>query len=75
MHSSFFRELQLITVLLKHTVCLSKTMRGIFHFSVRFVLSNLLFWCNKKHGLFYWNVKIPFKIKMTEKPHALDKDL
>ena len=45
MHSFFFHELQLITVLL------SKTVRGIFHFRFLFVLLKYTFLFYKMHGL------------------------
>ena len=64
MHSFFFLELQLITVLLLirnlHNVHLSKSVCA---FLLKFV-----FLLNKKYGLFdFKNVIIPFKIKMIKK--------
>ena len=60
MSSFFFQELQLITVLLlifdsymsvKHKVCVSKTVFGIFHFRSRFLLK-FIFLLNKAYKLF-----------------------
>ena len=56
MHSFFFRELQLITVLLLirnsymswgHMVHLSKTVCGIFHLRLRFVFIKFIFFSTK----------------------------
>ena len=82
MSSFFFCKLQLIIVLLlicliwflyelKHNICLSKTVCGIFHFWFHFVFLKFMFLINKMDGLFdYFNVVIPFKIKIIEKTHT-----
>ena len=80
-HSFFFQELQLITVLL--LICNSytgwstrsislKLCEGfsIFH-SVSFLLEFFIFVQQKSRTLWLQNVIIPFKIKIIEKPHTV----
>ena len=50
-HHSFTFNFRLLYEL-KHKVCLSKTMCGIFYFRFRFVFINVYFLFNEMHGLF-----------------------
>ena len=56
MPSFFFRELQLINLrflyTLKHKICLSKTVCGIFHFWFRFFFIKVYIFLQQRHGLF-----------------------
>ena len=81
MPSFFFRELQLITVLLlvcdsymsrsTRFVYLKQCVRYFIFESVSFLLK-FIFLFNKMHGLFdFQNVKTPLKIKILEKLHTV----
>ena len=57
---------------LKHKVHLSKTVCGIFHFRFRFVYIKVYFFVQQNAWtLWLKKVIIPFKIKITEKPHTV----
>ena len=81
MPSFFFGEVQLTTVLLfnlwflydlKHKVRLSKIVGGIFHFRFCFIFIKVyIFVQQKAWTLWDYNIIIPFKIKIIEKPHSL----
>ena len=77
MHSFFFRELQLITVLLlicvfymrwsKMFISLKVCVGFSIVVSISFLLT-IIYLLNTKHGLFDLNIIISFKIKIIEKP-------
>ena len=82
MPSFFFRELQLIAVLLlicNSYIHLSKTVCGIFHFQFPFVLLKFIFSFSKMHEVFkYLTLKRhnSFQNENNRKPHtALPPDL
>ena len=57
---------------LKHKVCLSKSMSGIFHFWFHFVFIKIYVFVQQKGWtLLVQNVIIPFKTRILEKPHML----
>ena len=58
---------------LKCKVPLYKTVIGIFHFRFLFVFIKVIFLFNKMHGLCDFKTwkRIPFKIKIIEKPHII----
>ena len=60
---------------LKHEVRLSKTLSGTFHFRFRFVFIKVYIFVQQNTWiLWHWNLIIPFKIKIIEKPHFLAPD-
>ena len=68
-HHSFTLNLRVLYEL-EYKVRLSKTLCGIFHFQFRFVFIKVFFQQNA--WIFWlWNVLIPLKIKIIEKPHAV----
>ena len=72
-HHSFTFNLRFLYEL-KHKVRLSKTVWGSFHFRFLFVFIKVFIFVQIMDGL--QNVRIPFKIKITEKAHtALLPDL
>ena len=57
---------------LKRKVCLSKNLCGIFHFRFRFLFIKVyIFVQQNAWTIWLWNVIIPFKIKIIEKPHTV----
>ena len=81
MHYFFFRELQLITVLIlicnfysslsTKFISLKLCVGFSIFYSVSFLLK-FIFLFNKKHGLFdFKNVIIPFKMKTIANPHTV----
>ena len=69
-HHSFTFNLRFLYEL-KHKVCLSKTVCGIFHFRFRFVFIKVyIFVQQNAWTLSLQNVIILFKIKIIEKSHT-----
>ena len=72
-HHSFTFNLRFLYEL-KHKVCLSKTVCGIFQFRFRFVFVKAYIFVQKKcmeSLTLKLYVIIPFKIKIMEKPHTV----
>ena len=70
-YHSFTFNLQFVNEL-KYKVRLSKTVCGIFHFRFCFVFIKVYIFVQQQvWALSLYNVKIPFKIKIIQKPHTV----
>ena len=67
-HQSFTFNLELLHEI-NRKVHLSKSVCGILHFLYRLVFIKVYKLSNKRHG--FYNVIIPFKIKIMKKPHTV----